>query len=539
MRVDMSRKGLLLWLVVLFLVLGCNALFTSPTASDDLLAAYGINRAEAIVLVGSQPETLDPALTRSGADGPLGSIFTGLVSLDTDLQVQPELAAGWEVSPDGTLYRFFLRRNALFHDGRPVTAADVIFSWERATDPVTGSDTASTYLGDIVGVSEKLAGQAATISGLQAVDDYTLEARIDAPKVYFLSKLTYPVAFVVDWNNVTEPNWQYQPNGTGPFILQEWQDDQVLILAGNDHYYLGPPAVKHVVYQMGAGIPLSLYEKDEVDLVGIGGSNLDRAQDPNDPLAADLRIGVAMCTSFIGFNNRLPPFDDPLVRQAFSFAIDKERLIEGVYRGNVLAATGILPPGMPGFQNSLEAYPFDPQRARALLAQAGYGDPADFPEATYTTAGYGGVGSLVTAVITMWQENLGIAVEPVLLEPFNYYDELYAGNTGHIFGFGWCADYPDPENFLDVLFHSTSTQNLAGYHNPTVDDLLEQARIEVDVARRLALYAEIERMIVSEAPVVLTVHGLSALLVKPRLQGYVFTPMGVPQWHRLSLASGD
>lgn len=535
----MSIKTIFWWLMLAFLGLGCDTLTTGFGSDGDALGSFGIDRDEAIVLVGGQPETLDPALTHSGADSPLGSIFTGLVSLDTSLQVQPELAAGWEVDPDGTTYRFFLRRNALFHDGRPVTADDVIFSWERATDPETASDTASTYLGDIVGVPEKLLGEAEMISGLRAIDDYTLEVQIDAPKVYFLSKLTYPVASVVDRNNVALPDWQYEPNGTGPFTLKAWQDDEILILAANERYYLDPPAVKHVVYQMGAGIPLSLYEKDEIDLVGIGGSTLERAQDPNDLLADDLRIGVDMCTSFIGLNNRLPPFDDPLVRQALSFALDKERLIEGVYQGNALLATGVLPPGMPGFQNNLEAYPFDPKRARALLAQAGYADPADFPVVTYTTAGYGGVGSLVTAVITMWQDNLGITIEPVLLEPFNYYSELYAGNMGHIFGYGWCADYPDPENFLDVLFHSSSSQNLSGYNNSAVDLLLEQARVEANVADRLAQYAEIERMIVADAPVVLTAHNLSALLVKPRLQGYVFTPLGVPQWHKLSLVGAD
>jgi ABC-type transport system substrate-binding protein len=486
-------------------------------------------------MVGGQPQTLDPATTRGGASGVVGSIFSGLARLDTDLQVKPGLAEGWDVSPDGLVYTFYLRQDAAFHDGRLVTAEDVIFSWERALDPATASDTAMTYLGDIVGAAEKNSGQSATVSGLEAVDSQTLAVHIDAPKVYFLSKLTYPVSFVVDRNNVSQDDWDRQPNGTGPFTLQEWQDDEILILAANENFYLEPPSISHVVYLIGAGISLNLYEEGQIDLVGIGGNTLERAQDPNDPLYPDLRIGVDMCTGMIGFNSTVPPFDDPLVRQAFSYAIDRQRLISGLYKNNVLQAIGPLPPGMPGYTGQIEGYDYDPERARALLVQAGYPDPADLPPITYTTSGYGSVGSFVTAVITMWQEALDVTIEPVLIDPFNFLDELYSGNTGSIYSHGWCADYPDPENFLDILFHTGSQQNLGGYSNPEIDRLLEQARIEPDVASRMALYTQIEQLIVNDAPAVFTTHSLSAELVKPRLQNYILTPIGVAQWQQVSL----
>jgi ABC-type transport system substrate-binding protein len=183
----------------------------------------------------------------------------------------------------------------------------------------------------------------------------------------------------------------------------------------------------------------------------------------------------------------------------------------------------------------LQGYAYDPERARALLAQAGYPDPADLPPITYTTSGYGSVGGYVTAVITMWQEALGVAIEPVLVEPFNFLDQLYSGNIGNIFGHGWCADYPDPENFLDILFHTDSQQNLGGYSNPEIDLLLEQARIEPDVATRMALYAQLEQLIVNDAPVIFTTQSLTAALVNPRLQNYILTPIGVAQWQHVSL----
>ena len=145
------------------------------------------------------------------------------------------------------------------------------------------------------------------------------------------------------------------------------------------------------------------------------------------------------------------------------------------------------------------------------------------------------MGSFEAAVISMWQENLGVTVQPQLLDPFVYNEELYGGNVGHLFSSGWCADYPDPQNFLDVLFHSRSPQNLGGFGHPEIDALLEEARTVGDPAQRMALYREIEQRIVEEAPAVFVAHSLSAVLVKPYLQGYELTPIGVPQWHTLSI----
>ena len=525
----MPRRLFFLSVLLLSLV-GCDLLSGDQPANPA--AQFDVNRESAIFLRSEQPRTLDPALTHEGPSSVLGHIFSGLVTLDTHMQVQPDLAAGWTVSEDGTLYTFYLRKNALFHSGRPLTAQDVIYSWERATDPATGSDTAQTYLGDIVGVAARLAGTAGPISGLRAIDDHTLEVRLEAPVIYFLAKLAYPVTFVVDRENVAQADWEHQANGTGPFRLQAWQDDEIIVLARHDAFYGEPAQVAHLVILMGPGLSLAMYEQDELDLVGIGGDALARAQDPNNPLSAELRMVVDMCTSTIGLNNQLPPFDDVRVRQAFNFALDKERLIEIFSDGNALVARGTLPPGMPGFSDDLGGYPYDPERAQRLLAEYG-----EVPPVTFMMAGYDDVGAFATAVISMWQENLGVTIEPVLIDPFIFLDELYAGNTGHIFSSGWCADYPDPQNFLDVLYHSQSQQNLSGFADSNVDQLLVQARVERDIATRLALYQEAERLIVAQAPVVFVSHGVSAVLVKPRLQNYVLTPIGVTQWHKVSLNS--
>jgi ABC-type transport system substrate-binding protein len=190
---------------------------------------------------------------------------------------------------------------------------------------------------------------------------------------------------------------------------------------------------------------------------------------------------------------------------------------------------------MPGYGGlDGESYPYDVEKARALLAEAGYADPADMGTLIFTTQGYGDVGAYITAVITLWEEALGVTIEPVLLEPFTYFDALYAGDVGHFFSSGWCADYPDPQNFLDVLYYSTSEQNLSRFSDAGIDALLDEARVEQDVQQRLAMYQEIERRIVAAAPVVFTSHGISAVLVKPGLEGYVLTPIGIPQWQHVT-----
>lgn len=516
-------------LALMWLVVACN--LTLPARDDNPAAGDGVRRDQAIFLSASQPETLDPARTHGGAGSIAGHIFSGLVTLDPTLNVQPDLAAGWQVSADGTRYTFYLHPNARFHDGRPVTAQDVIFSWERAVSPALGSDTALTYLSDIVGVVEMATGQATHIRGLRALDDRTLEVQVDAPKPYFLAKLTFPAAFVVDRENVDRPNWEYRPNGSGPFKLQAWRDDDIIILARNDASYGQVAQVRHVVYLLGADLPLSLYENDRIDLTDIGGSTLERARDPNNPWSQELQIGPSLCTSYIGFNTRIPPFDDVRVRRAFTDGLDRPRLVESLYGSDGLPAAGILPPGLPGY-TARPAPSFDPARARALLAEAGY---TSLPTLTFTASGYDEVGPLVTAAISLWEEALGVQIEVQLVDPYTYLDELYAGRSGHFFTAGWCADYPDPENFLDALFHTGSAQNLGAYSRPAVDARLEAARVEPDVTQRLAAYAEVETLILEDAPVVVLAHGLNSILVKPRVQGFSLAPISVTQWQRVRL----
>lgn len=490
---------------------------------------YGIPRSEALVLAGGEstnPRDYDPATTHGSGDK---MVYSALVSFDPELNLLPELAASWEVA-GGTVYTFTLRANARFHNGRPVTAQDVVYSWERAADPDTASDTVLTYLGDIVGVKEMNAGNADHIAGLTAVDDHTLRVTIDAPKPYFLLKLTYPTAFVVDRDNVESgDDWYTRPNGTGPYRLTRWEPMNLRLYERNDDYYLDPPAIRYVIVKVYQGVAIRLYESGEIDVAAVGSYNVPRVLDPNDPLHPDVRSAVNLCTGYITLDTAQAPFDDLKVRQAFTMAFDRQQYIDVVYHGIGLPAVGVFPPGLPGYNGDLQGLPYDPERARQLLAESSYGGPQGLPPIVFTNGGYGSdVSADVAALVQMWQQTLGVTITVENLEPDRYLDEVYAGRHGQIFTSGWCADYPDPENLADILFHSGSQQNRGNYSNPQVDALLEQARVEQDVGTRIRLYQQVEQIIVDDAPVIFTLHSISYLLVKPYLQGYVLTPIDVP-----------
>jgi ABC-type transport system substrate-binding protein len=515
------------FIVLVFVLLA--SLFLTASAPSDPDFQIGVPLNQALVYNGGESANLrdyDPATTYSSGDK---LVFSGLVQLDQNLNIRPDLAETWDVSGDGTIYTFKIRENAKFHNGRDVTAQDVVFSWERAASPELASDTVLTYLVDIVGVREKALGQANSISGLKVIDEKTLQVTIDAPKPYFLMKLTFPTSYIVDSENVSRgEEWVQQPNGTGPYKLKEWRSNEYIVYEANQDFYLGAPSIPYVVVKIYAGDDVRLFETGDIDVAGVGLYDVERMLDPNEPLNRNLVTGVDLCTSYVVFDTTQPPFDDVNVRKAFSMAFDRQRYVDVLYRGVALPAVGLYPPGMPGFDYGLQGLPFDPAQARELLNQSKYGGPEGLPEIIYTNAGIGSyIGGNVAALAEMWQEYLGVTIKVENLDYNFYYQQIFSGNHGQIFDGGWCADYPDPENFADVLFHSNVPQNHGGYSNPELDALLEAARIEPDVSKRMGMYQEAERIIVEDAPVIFTTHSLSYQLVQSYVKGYVNTPIGI------------
>jgi len=483
------------------------------------------------------PLTLDPAISADmSSHAYVMQIFSGLVRLDQELNIVPDIAESWEESLDGKTYTFHLRQGVKFHNGRDVKAADFKYSWERACHPATGSGTAATYLGDIVGAKDMLAGKTGEISGVEVIDDYTLQVTIDAPRAYFLDKLAYPTAFVVDMVNVESgQNWWREPDGTGPFKLREWTPSQRLILERSQIYYGEPAKLEQIIFHFLAGAPMALYETGQIDVTLVSTSYIDQASDETNPLHQGLAVTPELSLYYIGFNTAQPPFDDIHVRRAFSQVVDKERIAEVILRDMVGVADGILPPGIPGYNEALEGLDYDVEKAKELIAASRYEDFSSLPPITLTVSGYGNyIPRYLGAIIQEWQQNLGVEISVRQLEP-----EIFIYNLNQekddMFILGWIADYPDPHTFLDILFYTGSENNFFEYSNLGLDALLDQAAIEQDEASRLAMYQQAEQLVVDEAPCLPLWHGTNYILVKPYVKDYVLSPLGVPDLSRVHI----
>lgn len=515
---------------------------TSPapqaTASSQLAATLGDAPATAgeggvFRRLWNEPPTLDPHQVGDvDSAGVLVEVFSGLVTLSTDLQVEPDLADRWEVSDDGMTYTFFLRSNAKFHDGKQVTASDVKYSLERAMDPDSYSPQVETYLDDIVGATERLNGTAQEISGLRVINESTIEITIDAPKAYFLAKLTYPTAFIVDQENIEKEgdDWTRKPNGTGPFKLTSYKIGEEIILERNPNFYRGPALLDRVELILRGGSAMAMYENGEIDITGVGLADLDRVSNPLEPLNRELVVSPpGFSLSYIGFNVEQAPFDDANFRKALALAINKKLIADQVLANLVVPATGILPPDFPGYSTSVQGPSYDAEQAVALLADSAYAN--NVPRIVITVPGTGGsVGLDLEVIIEMWRTTLGVDVEIQQVEWATFLQDLNEQRLQAFAGLGWQADYPDPQDFLDILFHSESRLNHSAYANTEVDGLLEQARVAAEWEARKSLYNEAEQLIVDDVPwIPLWFSGENVLLLKPYVQGYKVTPLIVPK----------
>jgi len=526
--------ALLLSLLSPHLLTGCRSEPEAESTPDEELTPTEENT---LNLYGIDPLTLDPAVAGEMTSHEyLAQLFSGLVCLDDNLEPAPDIAQRWEVSQDGRTYTFYLRHDVKFHNGREVKADDFKYSWERACNPDTRSLTAGPYLGDIVGVEEVLAGETGKISGVRVIGDYTLEVTIDTPKSYFLSKLTYPTAFVVDRANVKTGNeWWRQPNGTGPFKLRQWDEESLLVLEKNNLYYDNPAKIDFIAFYLWGGVPMNMYETGDIDATGVSINYIDKVTDKAGPFHEELQVAPELSFYYIGFNSSQPPFDDVNVRRAFSQAIDKDKLASLVFRDMVQPADGILPPGMPGFNEDLSGLNYDTNEARESIKASRYGDVSNLPPITITTTGWGGlISSGLEAIITEWRNNLGVEVKVRQLEPERFLYHLKQ-EKDEMYYTGWVADYPHPQDFLDILFHSGAENNYGEYSHPEVDRLLDTAGVETDSDLSLELYQQAEQKLVSDAACLPLWFGENFTLVKPYVKGYNLTPQGLATLDNVSL----
>ncbi len=458
-------------------------------------------------------------------------IFGGLVTLDTELKVQPDIAQSWEVSNGGKTYTFKLRDDVVFHTGntRRVTANDVKYSIERAADPVNASPTVRAYLGNVVGVRDRFENKASSVSGVKVIDERTIQIDLIEPSDFFLSELTYPVAFVVDREQIESSprNWTQRPNGTGPFRLAEFKPAERIRIVKNDRYHLGAPKLDEVIFELGGGSLLTRYENDEIHIGGFPASLLDSVKDGSNKLAADYRAVPNMAVFYFTLNPQQAPFDDPKVRQAFALTLDRKTINSVLLYDAYRVADGFLPPDMPGYTESVHSYEYNVARAKQLLSESRYA--GNMPRVVLTFSGSGAApGDLLVAIQQGWQDALGVNIELQAIDTSAFLREQRRG-TFQMHSDGWSADYPDPEDFLGKLFASDSTLNYTRYKNDEVDKLL-LAATEQDRTKRYQMYAEAEQLILDDAVVIPTFWPVDHVVVKPCVHGYPDVSMTVPKY---------
>jgi oligopeptide transport system substrate-binding protein len=500
-------------------------------ASLDMTVSrlYGLDRKQALVFLGSIPEAkyLDPATATGGAGAYPGHTFSGLVRLSPQMQIVPDLAESWQISPDGSVYTFTIRSGAAFADGRALVAQDVKDSWERAADPKTKSETARTYLNDIVGVTAKLDGKAEEISGVKVIDDRILVVTLDGLKPFFLAKLTYPTSFIVDSQDIKKSpsDWMFHPNSSGPFVIKEYKKGDALIFERNEKYHT-PARMPYVIYLLNRpGNSVSMYQAGEIDVAYLDNTDAKLIQDPGHELHGQLQSVTSLCTYFLYFNNSKPPLDDLNVRKALALSVDRARLNELIYKSMHLVPDAILPPAMPGYLAGQPAPVYDPEAARLALKSSKYA--GKLPPITFTTSGYPGrTSQVVEAVINMWKKELGLQVRLDVIDP-DVFIRTVSQKKGQVVNNGWCADYPDPQNFLEILFHTGNEFNFAGYSNPQVDQLLDQAGVELDPQKRLEMYQKIEKSLLEDYASLPLFHWQYYSLANPELQGYASLPISI------------
>lgn len=473
------------------------------------------------------PQSLDPL----GADSvyeslPIRQIFDGLVATDAGLDIVPALAATWTISRDSRTYLFHLREGVRFHDGRPLTARDVAFTFERALRADDPGNLSRPYLSVIEGAEDFAAGRADTLPGVTAVDEGKVRIQLARPYPCFLEVLAMDGLRVVPEHvvlSVTAAAFGRSPVGTGPFRVRRWDDHQ-LVLDRNDDYWGEPAWIDGVELAFPGDDPRSDTDRllaGEVDVAEVREGDLERLSGPQTRVLRFQELSVA----FLGLLTRTPPLDDVRIRQAIAFAIDREALVADapLLRRQ---AVGILPPGLPGYSPDLKALPHDPSRSRALLALAGKPGGRGLPPIDLYTSGSSAAATRVLEAIRRDLAAVGIRLE-VHVIPWAEMSTRIQEQTAPAFMLGWVADLADPDAFLRALFQSGVISNLFAFEDARADALLDQGARELHPVRRVHLYREAERRILQLAPLIPLYHSSGLLATHRRLRGFEPGPMGL------------
>lgn len=472
----------------------------------------------------NNPTSLDPATVQDGDTlDLLIQVYEGLVGWGPNNEVVGLLAESWEVSPDGLTYTFKLR-DAKFHNGRTVTAEDIKWSIERAADPKMASPTIEAYLSDIKGLSDMVQGRATSIEGIKVIDEKTVSITLNDIRPYFLGKLTYLVAAAVP-KEIAPMGKQISSAaemvGTGPFKMKEWQDKQLAVLSRNDEYWGGAPKLETIERPvvLDANTRLNLYLSGEVDMIQLQRQDLKGVLDNPEIKDHVVKLDRAAIW-YVGMSQlEYAPFKDKRVRQAFAMAIDRENIVNVLMGGVNTPAYTILPPAIPGHREKGKGPEYNVEKAKALLAEAGYPGGKGLPPLNMThREGYPDIKLVAEAVAGQIKSNLGVDVR-VSPQEWGKYLEDYNNKKQVFYHMRWSADFLDPQNFLSHMLTTTGPENKFGWSNPEFDALCAKADRILNMEERLPLYAQAEDIALEEAVWIPIFYQRDIELHRPGLTG--------------------
>ncbi len=506
----------------------------SPVAPTPAAAADP----SVVTILAGAPASLDPARHGDlGSAAYVSQLYETLTAVDESLAIRPALAESWVVEDGGRRVTFTLRPDLKFSDGSPLVADDVVHSWRRLFVPGAVSPLAS-LIADVDGARELLTGASRDTStlGVRADDDRTVVVDLergggDLPAIVSGAPFAIVPSSVGDAEIAPSPGDMI---GSGGYTLER-VDPDVFELRANPNYWAGKPAIETVrmVTSIGGMSPVDAFAAGDLDVAPIG--FLDAGWIAYDKvLGPSLRSDPSLSVTYYGFDTRQAPFDDVRVRQAFARAVDWRRLAELDEPGSSVAATGMVPAGIPGTPEGDYLPPYDPAGARQLLADAGYPGGRGLGPVSFIANG----GGYDDAVIAMLEDNLGVTVDYATME-FGLYQERLATDPPQLWSLSWVADYPGPNDFLGVLLGTGSTANQGRWTSAGFDQAIADATSAAGQADATAAYARAMEIVRDDVPTVPVAYGTSFSLVRDGLQGAAQTGTGILRLAGLSWGDGS
>ncbi len=498
---------------------------------------------------GTEPRDLDPhTMISVEEDNIMQALFEPLVWRHPETMAPtPGVAERWDISPDGKVFTFHLRKNARWSNGDPVTARDFAYSMRRALTPELAAEFAF-YLYPIRGAEAFNTGKSKDFStvGVEAVDDHTLKLTLADPTPYFMSLLTISTYMPVHRATVEKAGggsrkgtlWTRPGNhvSNGPFTLSEWSPSKRITLRRNTNYW-NAANVKLAEVRF---YPIENSDTEE-RAFRAGQLHLTAAL-PTSKIASYkkdepqfLRTVPYLRAQYIGCNVTNGVLANRLVRRALGLAIDREGIVKTVTRGGETPAWSFVAPKMAGYE-SRARLPFDPAAAKKALADAGFPDGKGFPKLQMIFDNAEITKITAEAIQQMWRATLGIEVGLQNMEKKVYLDRINSKDYELYLG-GWTPDYPDPMGFLE-MWGSSSTANYAGFRNADYDDLLAKSGRELDVPKRMELIRQAEDLLTEEAPILSIYHHARVYLSRPSVKGWHTNPLDTHAYSRVFLEAG-